>query len=201
MELQKALAEITAIREQVARAETFRGYRALTAGFSGLLAFAAAAAQQAFIPRPQEQIGSYLTLWVSTAGVAMLVTVTEMGLRARRSRSDLERQHTALAIEQFLPCVLAGAVLTAVVARRAPDSLWVLPGLWAVLFSLGIFASARLLPRWIFFVGAYYFLCGVVLLLHASEGAVLAPWTMGFMFGIGQLAMAAVLYICLERRR
>lgn len=198
VELHRALVEINAIRQQVLRTETFRGYRSLTVGFSGALAFAAAAIQHVFVPRPQEQPAAYLALWVSTAGIAVVVTGCEMLLRALRSQSDLARQHTLLAIEQFLPAMLAGALITAVIARRMPESLWLLPGLWAVLFSLGMLASARLLPRGIFFIGIYYFLCGALLLVVGSESLALTPWVMGMMFGIGQFAMAAILFVCLE---
>ncbi len=51
------------------------------------------------------------------------------------------------AIEQFLPAGIAGMVLAGVLWRFAPETLWMLPGLWQVLVSLGIFASMRSLPR------------------------------------------------------
>ena len=51
------------------------------------------------------------------------------------------------ALEQFLPGIVAGFLLTGVLLRCAPQSLWMLPGLWQVLFSTGVFASCRFLPR------------------------------------------------------
>ena len=50
MELRDALAQISEIRSQIARNETFRGYRSATVGFSGLLALAGAAAQARWLP-------------------------------------------------------------------------------------------------------------------------------------------------------
>ncbi|MEE8452390.1 MAG: hypothetical protein V3R99_10765 [Thermoguttaceae bacterium] len=43
MELHEAMERISEIRGQIARTETFRGYRSATVGFSGLLAFVGAA--------------------------------------------------------------------------------------------------------------------------------------------------------------
>ena len=78
--------------------------------------------------------------------------------------------------------------------RFAPDSLWLLPGLWQVLVALGIFASVRSLPPLIALVGAWYFVAGVAVLIVASLGQSLSPWMMGLPFAIGQFLMAAVLY-------
>ena len=69
-----------------------------------------------------------------------------------------------------------------------------LPGLWQVLVSLGVFASVRSLPRTVAFAGAWYFVAGFAALLLASQDHLLSPWTMGLPFAIGQLLMAAILH-------
>ncbi len=46
--------------------------------------------------------------------------------------------------------------MTVVLLRAAPESLWMLPGLWQIFYSLGIFASCRLLPRPTFWVAVFY---------------------------------------------
>ena len=76
----------------------------------------------------------------------------------------------------------------------APEALWMLPGLWQILVSLGIFASVRSLPRSIALAGAWYFVAGLGVLMLASDGHVLSPWTMGLPFAVGQLLMAAILH-------
>ena len=45
MELREALTQISEIRQRVAQAEVFRGYRAVPVAFSGLLALATACVQ------------------------------------------------------------------------------------------------------------------------------------------------------------
>ena len=98
------------------------------------------------------------------------------------------------AVEQFLPAGVAGVLLAVVLWKFAPETLWMLPGLWQVLVSLGVFASVRSLPRTVAFAGAWYFLSGFAVVVLASQSHTLSPWTMGLPFVIGQLLMAAILY-------
>jgi hypothetical protein len=199
MNLSEALDQISEIRAHMARTEVFRGYRSLTVGFSGVLAIAAAGGQAVWISRPAERLGSYLALWLSVAAVAATVAGVEMWLRSRATQSAVARRLSGLAVEQFLPCLVAGAALTAVIYQRAAEVAWLLPGLWCLLFSLGVFASYRLLPRLVFLVGIYYLACGVIVLSMAQGDAALSPWSMGVSFGGGQLLAAAILYFTLER--
>src|SRR5262245_23894710 len=199
MELREALTQIAEIRQQVARTELFRGYRALPVAVSGLLAFAAAGLQAWWIPEPAQQTSAYLALWSGAAVVSMLVTGAAMAWRLRYSISALEREKIGVAVSQFLPCVAAGALLMIVLVRTAPDALWMLPGLWAILFGLGIFASWRFLPHAVVWVGVYYLAAGALCLAWAQGEAAFSPWAMGLPFGVGQLLSAAVLYWTLER--
>lgn len=200
MELREALTQISEIRAQMARTETFRGYRALPVAFSGLLALATAGFQAIWLTEPTGRLGEYLALWVGAAVVSAVACGSEMVLRARLASTRWSREITWLAIEQFLPCLAAGGLVTVVLVRFAPETLWMLPGLWQVLFSLGIFASCRLLPRATFGVGVFYLGAGLASLALARGDAALSPWVMGLPFGAGQLLTALVLYRTLECR-
>ena len=200
MELRDALTDISEIRLQMARAQIFRGYRSITVGFSGVVAWLAALAQARLIPQPKDHIFAYLKLWIGAAAISAAVAGAEMIWRARRSRSRLQAQITFLAVEQFLPCLVAGALLTYVLLHGAPETLWMLPGLWAILFSLGGYASCRLLPRPMFWAAGYYLIAGLVCLIYGhNRGVQFSPWLMGITFGCGQLLTAAILYLTLER--
>jgi hypothetical protein len=96
------------------------------------------------------------------------------------------------AFEQFLPAIVAGILLTAVLARAAPQSLWMLPGLWQMVFSLGVFASCRFLPTGTFWVGVWYLAAGMACLAIGPDVAA-SPWEMGIPFGVGHLLVAGVL--------
>lgn len=197
MELREALTQISEIRRQVARTEVFRGYRALPVALSGLLALGVAAFQHVWLPDPTRNVFAYLTLWVGAAVISLLATGLEMVLYYRRAVSPLARQTIWLAVGQFLPCLAAGGAVLFAVAAHAPESLWMLPGLWQLLFSLGIFASYRLLPPATFWVALFYMAAGAACLTLREQA--LSPWAMGVPFGAGQLLAAAVLYWTLER--
>lgn len=199
MQLDQALRQISDIRRQMARSEVFRGYRSMTIGFSGIAGLAAAALQSRWVASPEAELGRYLGLWFGVATLSLVVAGTEMWWRALHAGPGLARQHTLLAVEQFVPCIVVGALLTLCIHRGAPHVAWMLPGLWALVYGLGIFASHRLLPRQALSVGCFYILCGCGCLWWGQGGNALSPWLMGFTFGGGQLLGAAVVYWTLER--
>ena len=192
-ELQKALAEISAIRDQLARGMEFRGYGPRTLAGTGILALLAAAAQALWLRDPVHDVNAYLALWVGTAAVSLAIIAVETFARARRVHSGLAMQLIHAALEQFLPAIVAGLLLTVVLWRVAPQEVWLLPGVWQVLFSLGVFASCRFLPRPMFAVGLWYLAAGLGCLVVGAGPRALGPWLMGVPFGVGQLLVAAVL--------
>lgn len=200
MELRDALTQISEIRQQMARTEVFRGYRALPVAFSGVLAFLAAIFQLTSLRDAEQQLPAYLGLWTGAAVLSAFAAGLEMIIRARASMSKLRREVTQLAVEQFLPCLAAGALLTVVIVRTERPCVWMLPGLWQMFFSLGVFASCRLLPRATFGVAVFYLISGALTLTLARGQYALSPWAMGIPFGVGQFYAAGVLYSTLERR-
>lgn len=198
MELDEALTQIAEIRQQMARSDVFRGYRAAPVAFSGFLAVLAAIAQPHWAPDPMRQLGPYLGLWVGAAVASGIVAGMGMVMRGLAS-SPTRRRLTWLAVEQFVPSLVVGGCVTSVLVRFQPDTVWMLPGLWQVLFSLGVFASCRLLPRATIVVAVFYLLSGLACLAMARGESSLAPWAMGLPFGVGQCLAAGVLYWTLER--
>jgi hypothetical protein len=81
-----------------------------------------------------------------------------------------------------------------VLYRFAPQSLWMLPGLWQIVFSLGIFASCRSLPRPMFGAGVWYLAAGLASLAFANDARAFSPYAMAVPYGLGQLYIAIVLY-------
>lgn len=199
MRLDDALMQIADIRLHMGRSAVFRGYRSATVALSGILGLAAAAAQPLLVPSPADDLTRYLVFWVSVASASVMAAGLQMWWRTQRFELVPVRQLALLAIEQFLPSIVVGALLTLCIWLTAPHVAWMLPGLWALVFSMGIFASHRLLPRPVFWVGAWYVGCGCGALLWGRGEHVLSPWLMGISFGGGQLLAASVLYCTLER--
>jgi hypothetical protein len=192
-ELRQALDDISAIRTQLASGTQFRGYGPLSVAASGVLALLVAGVQSHWLASSVHDLKLFLGIWITVAAVSVFLSALETIARVRRVHSGLALEMIQAAVEQFLPCLVVGLLLTVVLMRIAPQDSWMLPGLWAVIFSLGVFASCRFLPRQMFGVGAWYLAAGLVCLLVASGHRVLSPWAMGISFGVGQLLVAAVL--------
>jgi hypothetical protein len=193
-DLDKALADIFAIRSQIAAGTAFRGYGPAAIAATGGLALMTAVAQFLWLDDPSGQPVIFFAAWAATALVSACIIGVEMRARSRRHHCGLADAMVHQAVEQFLPAGAAGALLAVMLWRFAPETLWMLPGLWQLLVSLGISASARSLPRSVMLGAAWYFVAGFVTLMLASESHALSPWTMGLPFVIGQLLMAAILH-------
>jgi hypothetical protein len=192
-DLYKALAEINLIRGQMARAAEFRGYGPATIAATGGIALLAAAAQSHWLQTPGRDVGGYLEIWIAAAAVSVFIIGVETITRTRRVHSGLAKEMIYAALGQFLPPVASGLLLTVVLARYAPQNLWMLPGLWQVIFSLGGFSSCQFLPRPMFAVGVWYLAAGLICVALGGGDWAFSPWAMGVTFGVGQLLVAAVL--------
>jgi hypothetical protein len=193
-DLDKALADITAIRSQMARGAEFRGYGPATVAVTGALAIVAAVVQAVWLPAPAANPFAYAMLWGATAVVCFTLIGIEMVARTRRIHSGLADEMIHAATEQFIPAGVAGLLLTVVLFQYAPQSLWMLPGLWQIVFSLGLFASCRLLPRGLFAAAVWYLAAGLGCLAFANGAYALSPYAMAIPYGFGQLLIALVLY-------
>ncbi len=192
-DLNKALGDISSIRQQVARSTEFRGYGPATLVATGGIAIVAAGLQAVWLPNPTNHIPVYLAIWVSTAILSAALIAVQTVTRSHRMHSGMADEMIKMAVEQFLPAAGAGALLTIVLVGSVPAALWMLPGLWQITFSLGVFSSCRFLPRPMAAAGAWYLLTGLTCIALA-DGRALSPWTMGVSYGVGQLLVAGVLF-------
>ena len=190
--LDKALGDISSIRRQVARTTEFHGYGAATLAATSVFAILAAVAQAFLVPDPANHIGTYLRIWYATAIVSATLIGMQTLARTRRIHSGLADEMILMAVEQFLPSIGAGAFLSIVLVRYVPGSAWMLPGLWQITYSLGVFASCRFLPRPMAAAGVWYLLTGLTC-IGLGDARALTPWAMGIAYGVGQLLVAAVL--------
>ncbi|MGB6658669.1 MAG: hypothetical protein WBE48_01190 [Xanthobacteraceae bacterium] len=197
-DLDKALADILAIRNQLAAGTAFQGYGPTAVAATALVALITVLLQFFWLDDPTAHPLAFLSGWTAAALISAALIFVEMRARSLRHHSGLADAMVQQAAEQFLPSGIAGLLLAVMLWKFAPETLWLLPGLWQVLVSLGIFASARLLPRSVALVGAWYFIAGFTVLILGSADHTLSPWTMGVPFVIGQSLMAALLHIASE---
>lgn len=192
-ELDRALLDINFVREHIARTTQFKGYGPLTLAVTGLFALGVAALQ-AWIAAPRAP-ALFVAVWSAVAAIAVTLIGVEAVVRSRRLHGGMAVEMLQSAIEQFLPALTAGMLITFALARWSPASSWMLPGLWQIVFSLGVFSTARILPKAVFVVGIWYLGCGLAC-LALGQSDPLSPWSMGIPFGVGQLLVACILQLC-----
>jgi len=196
-DVSRALAQIEAIHEQLARSGVYRGWRSVPVAASGAMGLAAAALQST-APERLDPI-RFTAYWSVVAIVAIAIGCSEIVWHYLTRATDTERRRTRQVLGQFLPPLVAAAVITAAFIRTSPDLASLLPGMWALCFGVGIFSARPFLPAASQLVAAYYWVAGIGLLWTAAAGGALSPWAAGGTFGVGQLAAATTLYYCLER--
>jgi len=193
-DLNQALLEIRSIRRQVAQATEFRGYGPSTLLATALLAVLAGVAQARWLPEPATHHVQYVALWLSTGALCAALIATQMLVRANRLHSSMADEMVLMAIGQFLPAGITGAILPFVLLHVTPAVFWMLPGLWQILFSLGVFASCRCLPRPMLLVGAWFLLSGMAC-LTLGDARALASVTMSGTYAIGMALVAGIHYL------
>lgn len=194
-DLDRALLDINFMREHIARTTQFRGYGPLTLAATGIFALGVAGLQAGIMAASRPRAADFILVWCAAAGFTVSLIGIEAVFRSRRLHGGMATEMLQSAMEQFLPALTAGILLTFALLRWSPETLWMLPGLWQIVFSLGVFSSARILPRPVFIVGIWYLGCGLAC-LALGRGYPLSPWSMGIPFGGGQLLVALILQLC-----
>jgi hypothetical protein len=191
MDVTDALERIDTIHAHLAKGEEFGGYRPLGLGVSGLGGLLAAALQPVYAA---DEPTAFAWYWLACAAACALLAGGTTLVRHALHEGPFARRRTRTVLRQMVPSLLAGAVVTVVLARpeHAAAAVRFLPGLWALLYGLGAVASLPYLPRAAGCVAAWYLGWGGCLLLGAG-GPVPSAWAVGVPFGCGQLLAAGAL--------
>lgn len=198
MEINKALDQISEIHGQLAKAEAFRGYRAGPIALTGLLAISGAFLQARFVADPASF--AFVSYWAVVAVICLITGGAGISYNYLTQEDAPARRHTRIVVGQFLPSLVAGLMVTVTITLLEPSFISLLPGFWAIIYSLGIFASRPYLPRIIGWVGLYHLAAGILILALNKYDANSAAWGMGLSFGPGQLLAALVFYLDYERK-
>ncbi len=193
-DLNQALIDIRSIRRQVANATEFRGYGPLTLSATAVFALLAGAVQHLWLLEPATHPAQYVVLWLTTGILSAALIVTQMLTRAGRLHSGMADEMIRMAVAQFLPAGIVGVILPFVLLRITRDVFWMLPGLWQIVFSLGIFASCRCLPRPMLLAGVWFLLTGLAC-VYLGDTRALAPMMMSIPYAVGMGFVAIVHYL------
>ena len=198
MDVTRALDQIAAIHEQIAKGEVYRGYRSLPVAASGLIGLAAAWLQPASLGTA-DPVG-FVLYWTAIAIAAGVVGSIEILYSYAVHDDASARRKTRQVVGQFLPSMVGGAAITVCFTHLSAALVPLLPGLWAFCFGIGTFASRPYLPRASGWIALFYYAAGFVLLWSAGGPEPLTAWWVGGTFGAGQLLAALVLWWNLERK-
>ena len=73
-----------------------------------------------------------------------------------------------------------------------------LPGLWQIIFSLGVFASCRCLPRLMYLVGGWFLLTGLASIALGDTRA-LGAEIMSFAYAVGMAQVAVIQFVSAKK--
>jgi hypothetical protein len=191
MRAQDAIDRLGLIHDQLARAEVYPGFRPPAVALVGGLGLLAAAAQPLVPAAPAG--GGFVVYWLVFAGIGAAIGFAACARRYALEEDDLARRRARRVMAQFLPCLLAGAAVTAGLWRAGPELVYLLPGAWAAVFGLGIVAARPHLPAGVWAVGMGYVAAGAALLVTADPAAGPNGWAVGGVFDLGHLATAVAL--------
>lgn len=197
MDAIRALDQIEEIHRQIAKGEVYRGYRSVPVALSGLMGLVAAWLQPAGLGTADPI--AFALYWSAIATAAAFVGSSEIIYNYVVHEDASGRRKTRKVVGQFLPSLVGGGAITACFAHVSTALVPLLPGLWAICFGIGIFASRPYLPRASGWIALFYYAAGFALLWIARGPEPLTGWWVGGTFGAGQLLAAVVLWWNLER--
>ncbi len=204
MQLQEALSDLKEIRAQLDRASPIREFRSIAVGLSGIITIIGSTIQLIMGYSWQGTLTEYLCVWLAVAFCSLMVAIVEVIVRSHINSKPIPwKMHRKLAT-QIGPSFLVGAVLTAAILFSTRGG-WMLPGMWALIYSLGLFACTQHLPRHSVWAAVYFLVGGTICLWHSYFGrgpdmTALSAWYMAILFGGGQFLLGTILYWRLERK-
>ena len=196
MNREKAAADLAEVRLRLAGVQRFAGFSGVAAVASGAVGLAAGIIQAVVAPHPQsnQALVEYLTIWLSTLVVALILNYGAVVVWLARNRGRHALEQSRLAAVAILPAIVFGGTLTLALVDAG---LWrLLPGVWYGAYAVGIFASRSLVPASVLTVAGAFGVAAIALLLPLSAFS-LVWWVMPLGFGFGQI----VIGLCLARDR
>jgi len=190
-ELERALLDIAEVRERLAMTQRFRGYSGVAAMASGCFALAAGVLQALLVPFPQGGYDSrvYASIWLVCGAAAFIVNYGSIAHWLASDASVRDRWQTRTVGLAILPAIALGAAITLALLNRGEYVY--LPGVWYGCYGVGLFASRTMLPRGVLPISAFFLLAGMALLFAPSPIA-LGWWVLPIGFGLGQIAIGAL---------
>ena len=189
-EVERAIAQVADIRQQLAASTRFRGYAPEAVAMIGVMAMLIMAAQLMWPERFAIDDRQQVLIWGAVLAGAGAVMGLEALVRSHREHADMAPAMLRGALRSILPSILIGVALPFAVLSYAPDAAWIIPGVWQMLIGVALFASYSSMPPATVWPGAWQLVSGAVALVLAGQGGELTPVLAGVPFVCGYLAIA-----------
>jgi len=169
----RAMDNLRYIRETMERATPFTGI----SGW-GEVAIGVTALITSFIAAQQSTFRSWFAVWVAEGLISVLIAGWSMDRKARAVHIPLFSSSGRKVVFSLAPPLVAGALLTLVLARvGAVNSI---PGMWLVLYGTGVITGGMFSVRAVPAMGLCFMLLGAVALFSPPA---FANWFMAAGFG------------------
>jgi hypothetical protein len=192
MDAQQAARNLEVIRTLMERTCQYQLLTARAGLAAGCLGGAGALVFLALDPANPWHFGA---VWGLVFLGSMLATAVGTVMRGRERGEQVWSRPARAVVMALAPSLFAALVLSVFFFARG-EHLW-LPGLWMVCYGQGALATAAYAPEPIRWLGVSALLLGTLTLWLGPDWAVLM---MGLVFGVGHIALGAVLLV-IERRQ
>lgn len=187
-ELERALLDIAEVRDRLATTQRFKGYSAVAAVLSGVLALIAGVIQALAVPMPHgaHQDRIYFAIWFVCAAAAAIVNYGAIAHWFVSDESARDRWQTRTVGLSILPALVLGGALS--FALLSNNAVALLPGIWYGCYAVGLFASRWMVPRGVLPLAVVMLAVGIGL-LFVQPSIALAWWVLPAGFGSTQIAI------------
>lgn len=169
----RAMDNLRYIRETMERATPFTGI----SGW-GEVAIGVTALIASFIAAQQATFRSWFAVWVADGLISVLIAGWSMDRKARAVHMPLFSGSGRKVVFSLTPPLIAGALLTLVLARAGVANA--IPGMWLVLYGTGVITGGMFSVRAVPAMGLCFMLLGAVALFSPPA---FANWFMAAGFG------------------
>lgn len=160
----RALEDLQFIRQTIERAASFTAVPGRGGVWMGLVALAAAAlAVRTQDPR------LWLWTWLGAATVAFVIGTVAVARKAKSVATPVSSAAGRSFVRGLVPPLVAGAVVTAALARAGSYGL--MPGVWLLLYGAGVVAAGAFAIRLVPVMGSLFMALGAVALFAGR------PWS------------------------
>jgi len=169
--------QLAFIRDTMVRAGRFTAVSGTGMIGTGIVGAAAAA----IAPHATSSV-QWLGCWLAAAAAAIVISLTAVARKARRSGQSLRTGPARTFVLAFAPPLAAGALLT--VALLLADAWRLLPGMWLVCYGAAVVSGGAFSVRAVPVLGTVLMALGAATLFLPAAAH---PWMLGAGFGAAHL--------------